>query len=99
MPHKFDNSAASAKAVKKEVQARGLGVPQSTGESHDHTMFREAPAINDAPNGPANDMEAVKNNPSAGTDSAVRAAGEMGSMEIAGGAYTSNIAPEDVDRR
>ncbi|KAF8915742.1 hypothetical protein CPB85DRAFT_1293093 [Mucidula mucida] len=80
MPHKFDQlGAASTKAIKKEVQAKGLGVPQSTGHAHGDELFREAPS---APNSPGINMEDVKNPHSAGTDSKVGAAGATGTIEV-----------------
>lgn len=68
--HTFNNGLHSA---------RGLG----TTEHHDHKLFKEAPVIHDAPDGPAEIIEIPKGGPrSAGTDSAVGAAGATGEMEI-----------------
>ncbi|KIY63204.1 hypothetical protein CYLTODRAFT_426300 [Cylindrobasidium torrendii FP15055 ss-10] len=94
MPHKFDNSAASDKAIKKEVQARGLGVPQSTGQSHGHQIFQNTNAAHDAPDGPATPTFETKNPGSAGTDSKVGAAGATGSIGITSDSFTSNVPPE-----
>lgn len=66
-----------------------MGVPQSTGKAVDASTFKQAPVINDAPDGPPESMESLKNAHSAGTDSAVGAAGATGTIEIAGGAPVS----------
>ncbi|KAI5899162.1 uncharacterized protein SCHCODRAFT_02482160 [Schizophyllum commune H4-8] len=100
MPHTghFDNTAASDKAVKKTMQAKGLGHPTAV-DSHPQTdkMFQSAPVVDDAPNAPSEPMETLKNPHSAGTDSAVRAAGATGTMEVARDAPMRNLPPETVD--
>ncbi|KIK69122.1 hypothetical protein GYMLUDRAFT_35183 [Collybiopsis luxurians FD-317 M1] len=98
MPHKFDDSAASQKAIKKDMQAKGLGHPNVGDEPTAKELYRSAPVASDAPDGPPEPMETLKNPVSAGTDSKVGAAGATGDIEIVRDAPTRNLPPEVVDK-
>jgi len=91
MVHKTlnSNTGASDKAIKKEVQAKGLGVPQSTGVSHGTEVFEETPVRND-------DLQTLPSETSA-PDSVTRVGEKVapgGAMEVTGGAITQNVPPE-----
>ncbi|KAJ3982667.1 hypothetical protein F5890DRAFT_1415303 [Lentinula detonsa] len=97
MPHKFEDSAASAKAIKKDMQAKGLGHPAVVGdEPTGKDLYRSAPVYHDAPDAPPEPTETLKNPGSAGADSKV---GAKGSLEIVRDAPTRNLPPEVVDKR
>jgi hypothetical protein len=69
-----------------------MGHPAAVGEPEKpREMYTSAPVAHDAYDGPASPMEGSMNNPSAGTDSAVRAAGATGSMEV------TRDAPVSID--
>ncbi|KAE9404787.1 hypothetical protein BT96DRAFT_853541 [Gymnopus androsaceus JB14] len=100
MPHKFDNSAASQKAIKKDMQAKGLGHPAVVNdEPTAKDLYRSAPVAHDTPDGPPEPTETLKNPGSAGTDSKVGAAGATGSMEVVTDAPMRNLPPEVIDKQ
>ncbi|KAJ4478982.1 hypothetical protein J3R30DRAFT_3472728 [Lentinula aciculospora] len=100
MPHKFEDSAASAKAIKKDMQAQGLGHPSAVNDKPTgKDLYRSAPVYQDAPDMPPEPMETLKNPGSAGTDSKVGAAGATGSLEVVRDAPMRNLPPEVVDKR
>ncbi|KAJ3719171.1 hypothetical protein C8R42DRAFT_609499 [Lentinula raphanica] len=99
MPHKFEDSAASDKAIKKDMQAKGLGHPGAvSNEPTAKELYRSAPVYEDAPDAPPESMETLKNPESAGTDSEVGAAGTTGSLEVVRDAPMRNLPPEVVNK-
>ncbi|KAJ3840653.1 hypothetical protein F5878DRAFT_58195 [Lentinula raphanica] len=99
MPHKFEDSAASGKAIKKDMQAKGLGHPAAVfNEPTGKELYRSAPVYQDAPDDPPEPMETLKNPGSAGTDSKVGAAGATGLLEVVRDAPMRNLPPEVVDK-
>lgn len=88
MPNVF-NSKRSKRYLR--IIGKGLGVPQSTGVSQNATVFKDTPAANIGISSIAPEGNSNINNQSAGSDSAVGAAGHDGTMEVAGGAYVSSF--------
>ncbi|KAJ3740724.1 hypothetical protein DFH05DRAFT_1528502 [Lentinula detonsa] len=94
MPHKFEDSAASAKAIKKDMQAKGLGHPAVVGdEPTGKDLYRSAPVYHDAPDAPPEPTETLKNPGSAGKDSKF---GATGSLEVVRDAPMRNLPPDSV---
>lgn len=63
--------------------AKGLGHPSVVNsEPTAEQLYHSAPVAHDAPDGPPEEMEMLKNLGSAGTDSKVGAAGATGSLEV-----------------
>ncbi|KII95461.1 hypothetical protein PLICRDRAFT_170110 [Plicaturopsis crispa FD-325 SS-3] len=94
-----DASIASDKQLKKEAQAKGTGVPQSTGVRVEPSAFQNAPVTKDSytlPDTPGEGASAADaiNNKGKGQDSKVGAAGANGTVDIVSGASTGNIPPE-----
>ncbi|KAJ3877785.1 hypothetical protein F5051DRAFT_460851 [Lentinula edodes] len=99
MPHKFEDSAASTKSIKKDMQAKGLGHPTAVDNAPTgKDLYRSAPVYQDAPDDPPEPMETLKNPGSAGTDSKVGAAGATGTLEVVRDAPMRNLPPEVVDK-
>ncbi|KAF8827330.1 hypothetical protein HHX47_DHR5000528 [Lentinula edodes] len=99
MPHKFEDSAASSKSIKKDMQAKGFGHPTAIDNAPTgRDLYRSAPVYQDAPDDPPEPMETLKNPGSAGTESQVGAAGATGTLEIVRDAPMRNLPPGVVDK-